>query len=130
MTETTALVLIDVYNDFLHPDGKLTAALADSLSASGTIEHLQEALHAARSAGIPVFYSLHQQYYDGKYAGFEHWNDMLQKVQASRSFEKGTFGAQVYDGLEPDPLNQDVVISKHWNQRCDLENHDVALRSE
>lgn len=117
MAEKTALVLIDVYNDFLHPDGKATAALDASLTNSKTIEHIQQALKAARAAKIPVYYSLHQQYHDGKYAGFEHWNPMLRSVESSHSFEEGTFGAEIYKGLEPDPKNGDVVISKHWNQR-------------
>ncbi|KAK4549677.1 hypothetical protein LTR36_004978 [Oleoguttula mirabilis] len=117
MLEKTALVLIDVYNDFLHPDGKATAALSESLSKFHTIEHIQQALEAARSAKFPVYYSLHQQYHDGKYTGFEHWNPMLQSVEAARSFEEGSFGAQIYQGLEPDAKNGDTVISKHWNQR-------------
>ncbi|KAK3678815.1 hypothetical protein LTR78_001268 [Recurvomyces mirabilis] len=116
MPEKTALVLIDVYNDFLHPGGKANAALGESLEASNTTEHIKLALRVARSAGIPVYYSLHQQYHDGKYTGFEHWNDMLRSVQTSRSFEEGSFGAQIHEGLEPDPSNGDVIISKHWNQ--------------
>ena len=116
MPEKTALVLIDIYNDFLHPDGKATGALSASLTEANTIVHLQEVLAAARAAKIPVFYSLHQQYYEGKYTGFEHWNPMLRSVQSSHSFEEGSFGAQIFKGLEPDPANGDVVISKHWNQ--------------
>ena len=117
MAEKTALVLIDVYNDFLHPDGKLSAALADSLASSNTIANIREALNIARSAGIPVYYGLHQQYHEDKYAGFKRWNAMLRSIQASHSFEEGSWGAKIYDGLEPDPNNGDVVISKHWNQR-------------
>lgn len=117
METKTALVLIDVYNDFLHPNGKANAALIDSLTDSKTLEHIQQALKAARSANIPVYYSLHQQYRDGKYMGFERWNAMLRSVESSHSFEEGSWGAEIFQGLEPDPSNGDVVISKHWNQR-------------
>ena len=112
----TALILIDVYNDFLHPDGKATAALADSLAEASTIDHLKAALGHARRANIPVYYSLHQQYEDGKYTGFQHWNAMLESVKSSRSFEAGSWGAEIYGGLVPKLENGDVVISKHWNQ--------------
>jgi nicotinamidase-related amidase len=112
----TALVLIDVYNDFLHPNGKATAGLADSLADSETITHLQAAVQTARSAKIPIYYSLHQQYHEGKYNGFQHLNPMLESVKASHAFEEGSWGAEVFAGLEPDPANGDVVISKHWNQ--------------
>ena len=37
MAQKTALVLIDVYNDFLHPDGKATAALNDSLDRKSVV---------------------------------------------------------------------------------------------
>lgn len=128
MLEKTALVLIDVYNDFLHPNGKAAPALAASLENSKTIEHLKEALHAARSAEIPVYYSLHQQYHDRKYAGFEHWNAMLRSIETSRSFEEGSWGARIFEGLEPDANNGDVVISKHWNQRSTCPSQCVVLR--
>jgi len=124
MNHKTALVLIDVYNDFLHPKGKATAALAESLADSNTIEHLQQLLKKARSAKVPVFYSLHQQYHDGKYTGFEHWNAMLTSVKNSHSFEEGSWGAEIFSGLEPDPKNGDVVISKHWNQSS-FQNTDL-----
>jgi nicotinamidase-related amidase len=117
MAEKTAIILVDVYNDFLHPEGKATGALSESLAEFKTIEHIKQALKVARTNGIPVYYSLHQQYHDGKYTGFEHWNGMLRSVQASHSFEEGSFGAKIFEGLEPDSKNGDVVISKHWNQR-------------
>ena len=117
MAEKTALILIDVYNDFLHPKGKANADLADSLASSHTIEHIRQALETARSAKIPVYYSLHQQYHQGKYDGFEHWNPMLRSIQSSHAFEEGSWGAQIFAGLQPNSVNGDVVISKHWNQR-------------
>ena len=120
----TALVLIDVYNDFLHPDGKATGALAESLSESDTINHLQAALKGARAASIPIYYSLHQQYHDGKYNSFQHWNGMLESVKNSHSFEEGSFGAKIFASLEPDPANGDVIISKHWNQSS-FQNTDL-----
>lgn len=117
MAPRTALILIDVYNDFLHPDGKLTAGLAESLDDSDTRIHIEEALRSARANNIPVYYSLHQQYHDGKYAGFGHWNAMLEGIQKSRGFEQGSWGVEIYRGLEPKPESGDTVISKHWNQR-------------
>jgi len=119
MTESTApktaLVLIDVYNDFLHPKGKLTAALAESLKDTDTINHLKQALEGARSAKVPVYYSLHQQYHDHKFDGFQHWNGMLESLQTNHGFEEGSFGAEVFPDLLPQ--EGDTTISKHWNQR-------------
>lgn len=45
------------------------------------------------------------------------------------AFEEGSWGAQIYKGLEPDLSNKDVVVSKHWSsssfQNTDL---DYQLR--
>jgi nicotinamidase-related amidase len=42
-------------------------------------------------------------------------NKSLESVQAMRLFEKGTQGAQVYEGLEPQ--HGDAVVSRHWQSR-------------
>ncbi|KAK3661587.1 hypothetical protein LTR56_000075 [Elasticomyces elasticus] len=117
MVETnpkTALIVVDLYNDFLHPDGKATSAMAPSQKKYGTIEHIRQAMDAARAQHIPIFYSFHQQYFEGKYEGFQRWNAMLDGTKASKLFEVGSWGAKTYEGFEP--KEGDTVIAKHWNQ--------------
>jgi len=38
-------------------------------------------------------------------------------LKAKEVCEEGTWGAQIYEGLELDPVNRDVVVAKHWNAR-------------
>lgn len=128
MSSKTALILIDVYNDFLHPKGKLTAGLAESLKDSNTTNNLTQVLQNARSKGMPIYYSLHQQYHDGKYAGSQHWNAMLQSIEKNRAFEEGSFGAEIFADLLPQ--EGETIIAKHWNQRyagIDAHQHDSNL---
>lgn len=120
MSQKPAVILIDLYNDFLHPDGKATPALAPSLDKSKTIEHISQVLNTAREVQIPVYYSFHQQYRPGKFDGFQHWNSTLRNIERTRSFEEGSWGAQVYEGLGPDVDRGETVISKHWNSRLAL----------
>jgi len=127
MSDNTAVVLIDVYNDFLHPDGKATAALAESLKDTNTIEHIKDAVAAARKAKIPIYYSLHQQYRDGQYTGMKHMNSMLESLQISKAFQTDSWGAKIYEGLDPDPQNGDIIISKHWNQSS-FQNTDLDFQ--
>ncbi|KAJ9608705.1 hypothetical protein H2200_006476 [Cladophialophora chaetospira] len=115
MANDTAVLLIDPYNDFLHPKGKLNAPVAESLDHTGTIEHLKELVATARKHKIPVFYSLHQQIDAYSYRGWQYMNRSLNAVNDTLSFEKGSWGAEIYDGLEPVVDNGDVVVSKHWN---------------
>lgn len=41
-------------------------------------------------------------------------------MKAKKVFEGGSWGAQFYEGLEPQVSNGDVVVSKHWNSRLVL----------
>ena len=117
MPSETAFLLIDPYNDFLHPEGKLTNMLAESLADSNTIEHLKQLVTAVRKAKIPIFYGLHQQSHPNQYHDWQFMTKSQKGLEANQVFEEGSFGAQFYEGLEPDPKNGDVVVSKHWNSR-------------
>jgi nicotinamidase-related amidase len=110
----TAVILVDPYNDFLHPEGKANGLLADSLAHSETIKHLKEVVNAARAAHIPIYYGLHQQYKPGFISGWTHPTSLQAGQSDSHAFEQGTWGAEIYKGLEPDLANNDVVFSQHW----------------
>jgi nicotinamidase-related amidase len=113
----TAVLLIDPYNDFLHPEGKLYSALSASLVETDTISHIRDLLAAVRAHKIPVYYGLHQQYKPGFYEGWKHMKSVHQSQNASHLFEEGSWGAQIFEGMEPKLENGDVVFSKHWTSR-------------
>jgi nicotinamidase-related amidase len=117
--QNTAIVLIDPYNDFLHPEGKLYSALAASLQEADTIRHINELLTAARAHKIPVYYGLHQQYKPGFFDGWKHMKTLQQSQKDNKVFEEGSWGAQIFKGMEPMLENNDVVVSKHWSSRID-----------
>lgn len=117
MTANTAVVLIDPYNDFLHPEGKVTPQLSESLQESGTINHLKELVTTARKHKIPIYYGLHQQVRPGYLCGWKHTTAGQESILAGSVFARGSWGAQIYAGLEPDLSNGDVIVSKHWNSR-------------
>ncbi|KAF4466686.1 isochorismatase hydrolase [Fusarium albosuccineum] len=110
----TAVVLIDPYNDFLHPEGKLYGAVKESLLATNTVEHLKELVAAARSAHIPIYYALHQTWDKSTFNGWKHQSPSAAK--RAGGFEAGTWGVEILEGLEADVAgNGDVIVSKHWN---------------
>jgi nicotinamidase-related amidase len=117
MAIDTAVLLIDPYNDFLHSKGKLNPAVAESLTHTGTIEHLKELVTAARKHKIPIFYGLHQQIDAHSFHDWQFMNESLARLKSTLPFEKGSWGAEIYEGLEPNLENGDVVVSKHWNSR-------------
>ncbi|KKY15420.1 putative isochorismatase hydrolase [Diplodia seriata] len=86
----TALLLVDPYNDFLHPDGKLYPRVAESLVATDTVAHLKEVVKAARDAHLPSFYALHQTWKAENYRGWLHMNSSTTAIKQMKAFEEGT----------------------------------------
>jgi len=117
MAVKTAVLLIDPYNDFLHPQGKAHAAISDSLDRSGTIPNLRKLLATARKLGVPVFYCMHQQTDEHFARDWTMMNNSLQAIKAGMLFQAGSEGAQYFEGMQPNSGNGDVVVSKHWNSR-------------
>jgi nicotinamidase-related amidase len=117
MSPNTAVILVDPYNDFLHPDGKVYPRVQQSLETKHTVEHLARLVQQARIAKLPIYYALHQQCREDSMLGWKHMNSSLSAIKQNRVFEEGSWGAQVYSGLEPQSSNGDVVVSKHWNSR-------------
>ena len=117
MSSKTALILIDPYNEFLHPDGKLYPAISDSLKKADSIAHLKAVLSNARAKGIPVFYCMHQQTDEHSYKDWTLMNKSLTRIRDNKAFRAGTFGTEYFQGLEPDLGKGDVVVSKHWLSR-------------
>lgn len=115
--DNTAIVLIDPYNDFLHEDGKMYFATKEDLARKNTIEHLKTLVKFARSKNIPIYYGLHQQFKEGFFDGWKHMAHVHENIMRTATFAEGSFGALIYEGLEPSLENGDVVVSKHWNSR-------------
>jgi nicotinamidase-related amidase len=118
--KSIAIVLVDPYNDFLHQDGKLNPMVRDSLQKTDTIMNLHKLLKFARVHMIPVFYCLHQQSHDYSMQGWNMMNTNLTVIKTRKVFEEGSWGVELYTGMEPDFANGDVVVSKHWNSRYEF----------
>lgn len=116
-SSNTAIIIIDPYNDFLHPKGKLNGMLAESIKATDTITHLKELVTAARAHKIPIYYGLHQQQKPGFLAGWKHTSPLQKSQNENKAFKEGSWGVSIYEGLEPHLENGDVVVSKHWSSR-------------
>ncbi|KAH8593474.1 Isochorismatase-like protein [Bisporella sp. PMI_857] len=125
----TAVILIDPYNDFLHPEGKLYSRLEESIKDSDTITHIKALVDTARANNIPIFYGLHQQIKPGFLMGWQHATQSQKQQLENDVFKEGSWGVEIYEGLAPDIEKGDVVVSKHWSsssfQNTDL---DYQLR--
>lgn len=59
---TTAIVITDPQNDFLHEDGVAWGAVGQSVKENHTIENLETIFALAEANGIPMFVSPHYYY--------------------------------------------------------------------
>jgi ureidoacrylate peracid hydrolase len=108
--DKTALILVDVLNDFLADDGKLHGAIGAMLEKLELRSHLERLLQGARSAGLKIIYAPH---------GLEeHVFDDLRQVHPrfevamkNQIFWKGSRGADFYEPLRP--RAEDVVVGRH-----------------
>ncbi|OBJ57187.1 isochorismatase family cysteine hydrolase [Mycobacterium asiaticum] len=109
---TTGLLVIDPYNDFISPGGKVWERLQGVLEANDCVAHMKQVLDAARAAGVRVFYALHRRYRPGDYESWQYVAPVQRAAWSRRTFEYGTWGGELHPGFEPQP--GDIVADEHW----------------
>jgi len=120
----TAIIVVDMQNDFGAPGGMFARAGIDITPIQQIIEPIAHLLTVARSAGLPIAYLKQEHRADLADAGVEgsphrikHDPLSLGKVVAapdgseSRILVKDTWNTAIVAELAPHP--DDVVISKH-----------------
>jgi nicotinamidase-related amidase len=91
----SAVIVVDMQNDFVHPEGNLVVPAADA-----TIPHIQQLLQTARQAEVPVVYTQ-----DTHFEGDREWEIWPEHCR------QGSFGWQIIDQLKPEP--EDIVCQKN-----------------
>ncbi len=103
---STALVVIDPQNDFLHADGWYAKSGVDVSHMQRTIEPTRRLVAAARAKGIPVIWTRHG-FRDGTDGGVFF---QLRPFLKDGGLRQGTWGAAILDGLGIAP--GDWIIDK------------------
>ena len=85
----------------------------ESLDSTNTTANIQELVKGARSAGIPIYYGLHQSFTEGHFQGWLHLRPSHHGIKQNQVFSG--WGGEIIDGLEPQLSNGDVVVTRHWN---------------
>ena len=110
--DTTGLVLVDPYNDFLGEGGKVWPRLKDVAETVGTNKHLRELVQAVRGAGIRMFIAPHRRWRSGDFEGWVRPAAPQRRMRNARVFELGTWGGEFAPGLGPE--DADLVCTEHW----------------
>lgn len=133
----SALVIVDMQNDFLHPEGgfgRRARANPDSridmAFLGSTIPNARKLIDAFRGAARPVVYIAHVLKEDYSDAAFPYWRS---GTHASRHdfLIEGSWGARIVDELAPEK-DEPVVVKKgfggfhHTALDTILRNHGVT----
>jgi nicotinamidase-related amidase len=117
MSDRSAVLVIDLANDFVYPSGTIAAAGGADYQrrAQSIIPGLKRLLDSAREAGVQVIYAT-DAHQDGDSEHFK-WPPHSMK---------GTHNAQIVDDLRPQP--GDIVLEKATYSPFESTNLEERLR--
>ena len=92
--QTTALLVIDPFNDFISEGGKVWDRLKVVAEANGCVPNMLDVLTAARKAGLRVFFSPHRRYRPGDYETWKYVAPIQKAAWSGKTFEYGTWGGR------------------------------------
>jgi len=114
----TAMIVVDMENDFVAPGGGL-----ETPAARAMVPKLVEALQVCRSARIKVIYTTHVHRRDGSDMGLF---DMHPPIANRNATVDGTWGVEIYP--EVAPAAGEHVIKKHRYSGFFGTDLDIVLR--
>jgi ureidoacrylate peracid hydrolase len=115
----SALIIVDMQNDFLHRDGNFSHIAREHPEFSidmpflvGTIPNVKKLADAFRAAERPVVYLAHVLKPDYSDAAFPYWRVGIEPGSGNRTHcVEGTWGAQIIDDLKPQG-GEHLVVKK------------------
>lgn len=111
--ESTALLLVDPYNDFLSPGGKLFELAKAVIESTDTVAHLRAVVAAVRTAGIPVVYVPHHRARPSDFSGWRNASPYLLAGHQAQVFAEGSWGGEWHPDFQPQP--GDLIAREHWS---------------
>jgi ureidoacrylate peracid hydrolase len=125
--EKTALVLIEYQNDFTSEGGTLHQAVKPVMESTNMLANTVETVARARELGATIIYA--PITFTGDYHELSPTPyGILKGVVDTKSFRKGTWGAEMVDALKPQP--EDIVVEgKRGLCGFASTNLDFVLRS-
>jgi ureidoacrylate peracid hydrolase len=109
---TTALLVIDPYNDFISDGGKVWPRIRAVAEANNCVPHMLQVLKAARTAKLRIFYAMHHRYRPGDYETWKYVAPIQRAAWERKTFEYGTWGGEFRAEFVPQP--GEIVAEEHW----------------
>lgn len=126
VTARTAVLVIDMQNDNLHPEGAFAGTgAAEHAQEQNVVANVRAVLDAARAAGAPIFHNRIVAY--PAPAGLGGANAPIFRMIGPESLKVGSWGAEIIDGLEPQ--DGEVVLDRVRMSAFHGSALDVMLRN-
>jgi nicotinamidase-related amidase len=109
---TTAILLIDPYNDFLAEGGKLWPRVKAIAGEVQLLKHLREIVSTARTAAFTIIFVPHHRWQPGDYVSFDHPSPYQLGSAKAQVFAKDSWGGTFHDDFQPQA--GDIVALEHW----------------
>lgn len=106
--KNTALVVIDLINDLVHPRGKISS-FSSFISENHVIEKNNIVIDYARKNQLLIIFV--KVVFDSLYRSCSPVSPIFQHVKKQNALQSNTWGTQFHDKL--DKQAQDIVIEKH-----------------
>ena len=135
--DRSALIIVDMQNDFLHRDGSFGHIALDHPEFNidmpflmGTIPNAQRLADAFRAAERPVVFLAHVLKPDYSDAAFPYWRIGIEPANGNRTHcVEGTWGAQIIDELKPRE-GEHLVVKKGFGGFAPSTPLDTVLRNK
>jgi ureidoacrylate peracid hydrolase len=103
--EKTALIVVDVQNDYCHPKGSLGSAGADVSSVDPAVRNIEKLIEASRKIGVAVIFvrNWHESWTDS-----QQW--LTRKTSTTRAAIARSWGAEFY---RVSPLEGEPIVNKY-----------------
>lgn len=122
-----ALLLVDIQNDAMLPDGKIAAAGNDISGMQEILPRCADLLEQARVLGVKVVHVTTATLAEGRSDSPSWLRSKGAIVAESEFFLEGTWGAEVCDEVKP--REGEPVIVKHRSSGFRATDLDLVLRS-
>ncbi|MPZ77090.1 MAG: isochorismatase family protein [Deltaproteobacteria bacterium] len=106
-----ALIVVDVQNDFVSPQGSAGTRGDDVGAAMAMVPNLMRLLEEGRRVGLTIIYikTIHSEWTDTP-----SWIYRTSQKSGLNTCREGTWGAELYEGISPLP-NERVVIKHRYS---------------
>ncbi len=109
---STAVIVVDPYNDFISEGGKIWSRIQPVAEEVNLVPNLKRLIDGARAMGVSIVYAPHRRWREGDFETWKFPHPVHERVARAQVFAHGTWGGEFHPDLAPQ--KGDEVAEEHW----------------